>query len=60
MAKPIDKRKKIFDAYTTQLRKLNQNGLLPEGFNYKEGEYICPICLNPFTEEDLKTHRQIY
>lgn len=54
MAKGIDKRKRIFDKYVSQLKSLHDNGLLPENIEYKEGVYICPICLNEFTEDDLK------
>ena len=49
MAKGIEKRKKIFDIYTKQLKTLNDNGLLPETIEYKEGIYLCPICLNEFS-----------
>jgi len=50
-----DKRKKIFDKYVTQLRILQENELLPESITYKENTYICPICLNEFSNEDLKS-----
>ena len=32
---------------------MNDNELLPEFVSYSEGSYICPICLNQFTEKDL-------
>lgn len=54
MARGIDKRKRIFDKYVSQLKTLHKNGLLPEYIEYKEGVYICPICLNEFIEDDLK------
>lgn len=54
MAKGIDKRKRIFDKYVSQLKTLHKNDLLPEHLDYKEGVYLCPICLNDFSEEDLK------
>ncbi len=53
-AQGIDKRKRIFNKYTSQLKILHQNGLLYDKIKYKEGVYICPICLNEFKEEDLK------
>lgn len=53
MAKGIDKRKGIFDVYVDQLKWLNDNKLLPETFDYKEGTYLCPICLQEFSEVDL-------
>lgn len=54
MVKGIDKRKRIFDKYVSQFRTLHENGLLPDHIEFKEGVYICPICLNEFTEDDLK------
>ncbi len=54
MSKGFDKRKRIFDKYVSQLKKLNENNLLPDFIKYKEDCYICPICLNNFSENDLK------
>ena len=53
MTKGVDRRKRFFDKYTNQLKILKENKLLPESLNFKEGVYLCPICLNEFTEHDL-------
>jgi hypothetical protein len=53
MGKGFEKRKRIFDKYIFQLQKLNENKLLPDFISYNIGSYICPICLNQFTEKDL-------
>lgn len=53
MAKGLDKRNRIFNIYTKQLKLLNSNELLPKNFKFKEEVYWCPICLSEFTEEDL-------
>jgi len=55
MAKGEDKRKIIFDKYVAQLRLLNDKKLLPGTFTYEEDTYVCPICLDKFSVEDLKS-----
>lgn len=53
MSKGLDKRKKIFNIYSEQLDILNELELLRENIGYKENIFICPICMNEFTELDL-------
>ena len=47
------KRKNIFDAYSTNLNFLIQQGILKDIQLKYANTYICPICLNHFSETDL-------
>lgn len=47
------KRKGIFDKYSANLDLLASEGLLPGLIKKYEKTYICPICLNHFSENDL-------
>lgn len=53
MSNGIGKRKRIFDKFVGQLKKMKENQILPDFIEYEEGVYICPICLNKFTPSDL-------
>lgn len=53
MSKGQVKRKRIFDKYVGQLKIIKENKLLTDFEVYEEGTYICPICLNSFSEKDL-------
>ena len=46
------KRKYIFDKYSTNLILLKKNGIVDIQLSYDK-TYICPICLNQFSEESL-------
>lgn len=48
-----DRRKKIFDLYSNQLRNLVSEGLLPGVELPFVDTYICPICLKAFSSKDL-------
>jgi len=55
MVKAAEKRKKIFDRFSTHLSELNKEGKLA-GIELKhDNTYICPICLNQFSNADLKS-----
>lgn len=47
------KRKNIFNKYSNNLILLNDNGLLPDLELKYEKAYICPICLDQFSEKAL-------
>ena len=54
MTKRQDKRRLLFDRYSAQLKSLKELGLL--GFDLKyENTFICPLCLQQFSEDDLDT-----
>jgi hypothetical protein len=53
MSKGQVRRKRIFDKYVGQLKIIKENKLLADFEEYEEGIYICPICLNNFSEKDL-------
>ncbi|WP_207431353.1 HNH endonuclease [Sabulibacter ruber] len=53
MSRTFEKRRKIFQSYVSQLKLMQDHSLLPNNLHYKEDSYLCPICLRPFTEEDL-------
>ncbi len=48
------KRKKLFDIYSDNLKLLLDSGLIKAELNLKKN-YICPLCLGQFSEEDLDT-----
>ncbi len=48
------KRKNIFDAYSANLNFLIEQGILTDLQPKFANTYICPICLNHFSETDLK------
>ena len=54
MSKTGEKRKRIFDRFSTHLSELKKEGKLT-GIELKhDNAYICPICLNPFSKTNLK------
>ena len=53
MSKGFEKRKRVFDKYVSQLKRLKENNLLSSSIKYENGCYICPICSNLFFEGDL-------
>ena len=53
MGKGLEKRKRIFAKYTGQLKSLHESKLISDSFNFNIGSYVCPICLNEFSEDDL-------
>jgi hypothetical protein len=53
MAKGLEKRKRIFAKYVEQLKLLNEGSMLSEPFRFDSEKYVCPICLNQFSEEHL-------
>ncbi len=54
MVKAAEKRKKIFDKFSTHLSELKKEGKLA-GIELKhDSTYICPICSNQFSNADLK------
>ncbi len=52
MTKKKDKRQIIFDAYSNQLKNLKEIELCDIELKF-ENTYICPICFEQFSEEDL-------
>lgn len=52
MTKGIDKRKNLFDKFSKQLAILRSEGFVKGNFKY-ELSYLCPICLDEFSEQDL-------
>jgi hypothetical protein len=54
MSKAGEKRKKIFDRYSTQLLELKKEGKLIDFKLEHDNTYICPICLNQFSKSNLK------
>jgi hypothetical protein len=56
MGKAGEKRKKIFDRFSTHLSELKKEGKL-ESIDLKhDNTYICPICLNQFSNADLQIY----
>lgn len=54
MSKGETRRKTIFEKYSNQLKLLDAEGLLPERIKLPfDNTYICPLCLNPFSEDTL-------
>lgn len=54
MSKTTEKRSKIFNLYSQQLHSLVELGLYDLELKY-EKTFICPVCLNQFSENDLDT-----
>lgn len=50
-----NKRKAIFDLYVTNLRMLREAGFFPNMKTQNMTPYLCPICLDEFTDEHLDT-----
>ena len=51
-------RKKLFDKYSANLHLLHDNGLLPHLRLPHNQTFICPVCLNPFSVDDLDTTKE--
>jgi hypothetical protein len=58
MGKSEDKRKRIFDRYSSQLHGLQIQSLLPKKHQHLKfvKTYVCPVCLTHFSPKDLETH----
>jgi len=54
MGKIEHRRQIIFDRYSKQLHNLVSYNLIDYELKYEQ-TYICPICLNQFSEKDLDT-----
>lgn len=56
MGKSEDKRKRIFDKYSSQLHGLQIQGLLPSKHEHLKfvKTYLCPVCLTHFSTNDLE------
>lgn len=54
MGKGYNKRRRIFDEYSNQLHKLSDMGFLPNIKLSFKNSYICPICTNQFSLDDLE------
>lgn len=46
-------RKQIFDKYSANLHFLHAQGSLPHIHLPHENTYICPLCIQPFSQDDL-------
>ncbi len=57
MSKTKEKRSRIFNLYSQQLRSLVELGLYDLELKY-EKTFICPICLNQFSEDDLDISKE--
>jgi hypothetical protein len=57
MIKSRDKRRVLFEKYSTQLNSLNKLGLLKIDLAY-ENTFICPICLDQFNEAALDINKE--
>jgi len=57
MATGHKKRKLLFDKFSKQLHDLVDQGLLDIELKHEE-TYICPLCLNQFSQEDLDTSKE--
>jgi len=55
-----EKRQKIFQAYSDNLTMLIEHGLIPDVRKKEKKPYMCPICLNEFSEEDLDVNQNQY
>jgi len=60
MAKQDTKRIQIFDLYSANLHLLNDNGLITKQVLKYEKTYICPICLDQFSIDDLDIKKANY
>lgn len=53
MGRSAERRKRVFDKFSTHLNELKKEGNLV-GIELKsDNTYICPVCLNQFSESDL-------
>lgn len=59
MSKTEEKRKKIFNLYSQQLHSLVESGFYDIELKY-EKTFICPVCFNQFSENDLDTSKENY
>lgn len=57
MNKTEAKRKRLFDKYAKQLSEIVQAGLYKIELKF-EKTFICPICLNHFSEDDLDINKK--
>lgn len=57
MAKGQDKRQLLFDKYSNQLRSLENQNLLDFALKFSK-TFICPICFEQFSEDDLNTGKE--
>jgi hypothetical protein len=48
-------RKRLFDKYSANLHLLHSEGLLPHLHLSYDQTFICPVCLDPFSADDLDT-----
>lgn len=53
MSRGDKKREQLFQRYSENLFFLKENKVLPDTLEIEEGDYVCPICLDIFTKEDL-------
>jgi hypothetical protein len=61
MAVQSNKRLRLFRRYSNHLNLLKENGLLPDVKLKHDRTYICPICLEQYSEEEgLNTQAQNY
>jgi HNH endonuclease len=56
MAKGQEKRKFLFEKFSSQLNSLDEQGLLNFELEYKK-TFICPICMKQFSVDDLDTSK---
>lgn len=59
MSKGASKRQILFNKYSNQLHRLVEMKLYDLNLKFKK-TFICPICLNQFSEEDLDTSKRNY
>jgi hypothetical protein len=51
-------RKRLFDKYSANLHLLHSEGLLPHLHLPYDQTFICPVCLDPFSADDLDTTKE--
>ena len=54
-SKGLRERGKIFKIFSSSLRIMYQNNLIPSWIDYVEDSYICPICLKCFSIDYIST-----
>lgn len=57
MSSGLARRKSLFDKFSNQLLLLKEHGIIDIKFKY-EKPYLCPICLDEFTEMHLENSRE--
>lgn len=57
MASSKKKRETLFQKYSDQLNSMDRNGLLDFKLDYDK-TFICPVCMNQFSEADLDTSKE--